>query len=27
VLQRKAYGIRDEEYLKLKIVTAGLPKL
>ena len=27
VIQRKAYGIRDEEYLKLKIVTAGLPKL
>lgn len=27
VLQRKAYGIRDEKYLKLKIVTAGLPKL
>ena len=27
VLQRRAYGLRDEEYHKLKIVTAGLPEL
>jgi len=27
VLQRRAYGLRDEEYLKLKILTAGLPEL
>jgi transposase len=27
VLQRKAYGFRDEEYLKLKIITAFLPPL
>ncbi len=27
VLQRKAYGYRDEEYLKLKIVAAFLPPL
>jgi transposase len=27
VLQRCAYGLRDEEYLKLKILTAGLPEL
>ena len=27
VIQRRAYGLRDEEYLKLKILTAGLPKL
>jgi transposase len=27
VLQRRAYGMRDEEYLKLKIVTASLPGL
>ena len=27
VLQRRAYGYRDEEYLKLKIVTAFLPPL
>jgi transposase len=26
VIQRKAYGYRDEEYLKLKILTAFLPK-
>ena len=25
VLQRRAYGYRDEEYLKLKIVAAFLP--
>ena len=27
VLQRRAYGLRDEEYLKLKILTSGLPEL
>jgi transposase len=27
VLQRRAYGLRDEEYLKLKILTASLPEL
>ena len=27
VIQRRAYGIRDEEYLKLKILTASLPEL
>ena len=27
VLQRRAYGLRDEEYLKLKILTSGLPAL
>jgi len=27
VLQKKAYGIRDEKYTKFKIVNAGLPKL
>jgi len=27
VLQRRAYGYRDEEYLKLKIVAASLPPL
>jgi hypothetical protein len=27
VLQRRAYGYRDEEYLKLKIVAAFLPSL
>jgi transposase len=27
VIQRRAYGLRDEEYLKLKILTAGLPEL
>jgi len=26
VIQRNAYGFRDEEYLKLKILTAFLPK-
>jgi len=26
VIQRSAYGFRDEEYLKLKILTAFLPK-
>jgi hypothetical protein len=27
VFQRRAYGLRDEEYLKLKILTSGLPEL
>jgi transposase len=27
VLQRRAYGLRDEEYLKLKILTMSLPEL
>ena len=27
VLQRRAYGLRDEEYLKLKILTTSLPEL
>ena len=27
VLQRRAYGYRDEEYLRLKILTCMLPKL
>jgi transposase len=27
VIQRRAYGLRDEEYLKLKILTTGLPEL
>jgi len=27
VLQRRAYGLRDEEYLRLKILTAMLPTL
>lgn len=27
VLQRRAYGLRDEEYLKLKILTCSLPEL
>ena len=27
VLQRRAYGYRDEDYLKLKIVAAFLPSL
>jgi transposase len=27
VLQRRAYGYRDEEYLKLKIMAAFLPPL
>jgi transposase len=26
VIQRRAYGIRDEEYLRLKILTATLPE-
>ena len=27
VIQRRAYGLRDEEYLKLKILTTSLPEL
>jgi len=27
VLQRRAFGLRDEEYLRLKILTTGLPEL
>jgi transposase len=27
VIQRKSYGLRDEEYLKLKIITANLPAM
>jgi transposase len=27
VLQRRAYGLRDEEYLRLKILTSMLPRL
>jgi transposase len=27
VLQRRAYGLRDEEYLRLKILTCTLPKI
>ncbi|MGH8546304.1 MAG: transposase [Gammaproteobacteria bacterium] len=27
VLQRRAYGLRDEEYLRLKILTCMLPSL
>jgi len=27
VLQRRAYGLRDEEYLRLKVLTASLPEL
>jgi transposase len=27
VFQRRAYGLRDEDYLKLKILTASLPEL
>jgi transposase len=27
VIQRRAYGLRDEEYLRLKILTALLPEL
>jgi len=27
VLQRRAYGYRDEDYLKLKIIAAFLPPL
>jgi transposase len=27
VIQRRAYGIRDEEYLRLKVLTCMLPML
>jgi transposase len=27
VLQRRAYGLRDEEYLRLKVLTLNLPRL
>lgn len=27
VIQRRAFGLRDEEYLRLKILTTGLPEL
>jgi transposase len=27
VIQRRAYGLRDEEYIRLKILTCGLPRL
>jgi transposase len=27
VIQRRSYGFRDEEYLKLKILTMSLPQL
>jgi transposase len=27
VIQRRAYGLRDEEYLRLKILTCMLPPL
>jgi len=27
VIQRRAYGLRDEEYLRLQILTATLPEL
>ena len=27
VIQRKAYGLRDEEYLRLKILTCMLPEI
>ena len=27
VIQRRAYGLRDAEYLRLKILTTMLPKL
>ncbi len=27
VIQRRAYGLRDEEYLRLKVLTCMLPKL
>jgi transposase len=26
-IQRRTYGFRDEEYLRLKILTSTLPKL
>jgi transposase len=27
VLQRRAYGLRDEEYLRLKVLTCMLPQI
>jgi transposase len=27
VIQRRAYGLRDEEHLRLKILTCMLPEL
>ena len=27
VLQRRAYGLRDEEYLRLKVLTCMLPEI
>ena len=27
VIKRRAYGLRDEEYLRLKVLTCTLPKL
>lgn len=27
VIQRRAYGLRDEEYLRLKIITCMLPEI
>jgi hypothetical protein len=27
VLQRRAFGLRDEEYLRLKVLTCMLPEL
>ena len=27
VLQRRAYGLRDEEHLRLKVLTCMLPEL
>jgi transposase len=27
VLQRRAYGLRDEEYLRFKVLTCMLPEL
>ena len=27
VIQRRAYGLRDEEYLRLKILTCMLPEM
>ncbi|MEX3629969.1 MAG: transposase, partial [Burkholderia sp.] len=27
VIQRRAYGLRDEEYLRLKILTCMLPRI
>jgi hypothetical protein len=26
-MQRRAYGLRDEEYLRLKVLTSVLPQL